>query len=419
MNPTAATARSRPEPLARQHHPRAARQRHAAPLHRRSVGHRPDLEPDDLRRGDRRHRRLRRRHPRARCSDGKSGEALFFELALEDLRRAADLFRPASRRDRRRRWLGVAGSVAAARLRHAQAPSRRPSRSTRRPTAPNLFIKIPGTPAGMPAIEESIFAGVPINVTLLFSREQYLAAAEAYLRGIERRIAAGLDPRCASVASLFVSRWDKAVAARCPPTLRNRLGIAVAAAHLPGLPRAARLAALADAWRPPAPLRNGCSGPAPAPRTRRVRTYSTSRRSPRPTRSTRCRRRPCRRSPITARSARSMRPDGGDAEVVLARVRRGRHRRRRAGGATSSRKVRESFVEAWKDLLSCIESKAAALREPGTDGRAGSMTALVSSPTLSLTQRPAWQSAARPTTGRSATCICANSSPRIPIGRSG
>jgi transaldolase len=93
---------------------------------------------------------------------------------------------------------------------------------------PNLFIKIPGTPAGVTAIEESIFAGVPVNVTLLFSREQYLAAAAAYLRGIERRIAAGLDPKVASVASIFVSRWDVAVKDKVPKTLANHLGIAVA-----------------------------------------------------------------------------------------------------------------------------------------------------------------------------------------------
>ena len=92
---------------------------------------------------------------------------------------------------------------------------------------PNLFIKIPGTPQGVPAIEECIFRGVPINVTLLFSREQYLAVAEAYLRGIERRVAAGRDPRVASVASVFVSRWDKAVEKPAPAALRNQLGIAV------------------------------------------------------------------------------------------------------------------------------------------------------------------------------------------------
>jgi transaldolase len=158
---------------------------------------------------------------------GKSGEALFFELALEDLTRAADLFRPAHDKTN-----GVDGWVSlevspllaydtAATIAAAKELSARGNR-------PNLFIKIPGTKEGLPAIEESIFAGVPINVTLLFSREQYLAAADAYLRGIERRIAAGLDPDVASVASVFISRWDVAVSGKVPENLRNRLGIAIA-----------------------------------------------------------------------------------------------------------------------------------------------------------------------------------------------
>jgi transaldolase len=163
---------------------------------------------------------------RQKAQAGKSGEALFMELALEDLRRAADLFRPVfDATGGVDGWVSMevspllardtAGSIAAALEIHAQAER------------PNLFVKLPGTPEGIPAIEEAIFAGVPINVTLLFSREQYLAAAEAYLRGIERRIAAGRDPQVGSVASLFVSRWDKAVADKVPEELRNRLGIAV------------------------------------------------------------------------------------------------------------------------------------------------------------------------------------------------
>lgn len=158
---------------------------------------------------------------------GRSGEALFFALALEDLGRAADLFSPVHEATGGvDGWVSLevsplladdtAGTVAAAAALHAQAGR------------PNLFIKIPGTPAGIPAIEEAIFAGVPVNVTLLFSREHYLEAAEAYLRGIERRIDAGLDPRVGSVASLFVSRWDVAVQEEAPADLRNRLGIAVA-----------------------------------------------------------------------------------------------------------------------------------------------------------------------------------------------
>ena len=163
---------------------------------------------------------------REKAKAGKSGEVLFMELALEDLRRAADLFRPVfDATDGVDGWVSMevsplladdtVGSLAAARQIHAQADRR------------NLFVKIPGTPEGVPAIEEAIFAGVPTNVTLLFSREHYVAAAEAYLRGIERRLAAGLDPKVESVASLFVSRWDKAVADTAPAELRNTLGIAI------------------------------------------------------------------------------------------------------------------------------------------------------------------------------------------------
>src|SRR5690606_29030588 len=151
---------------------------------------------------------------------------LFVELALADLRRAARLFEPAHAASAGLDgWVSMEvspllandtdASVAAAASIHAQADCR------------NLFVKIPGTPEGIPAIEASIFAGVPINVTLLFSREQYLAALDAYLRGIERRIEAGLDPKVASVASLFVSRWDKAIVDKVPDELRNRLGIAI------------------------------------------------------------------------------------------------------------------------------------------------------------------------------------------------
>ena len=158
---------------------------------------------------------------------GLDDEALFFELALEDLRRAADLFRPAyDASDGVDGFASIelspllaadtAASIDAAARIHAQSQR------------PNIFVKIPGTPAGVPAIEEAIYRGVPVNVTLLFSLDQYLAAAAAYRRGIERRIAAGRNPRVASVASLFVSRWDRKVAATVPSTLRNRLGIAVA-----------------------------------------------------------------------------------------------------------------------------------------------------------------------------------------------
>jgi transaldolase len=162
-----------------------------------------------------------------RVKEGKSGEALFFELAIEDLRQAADLFRPIhDRTNGVDGWVSLevspllahdtSGTLAAAKALHARAER------------PNLFIKIPGTKEGLPAIEEAIFAGVPVNVTLLFSSAQYVAAAEAYLRGIERRITAGLNPDVGSVASLFVSRWDVAIADKVPVEMRNQLGIAIA-----------------------------------------------------------------------------------------------------------------------------------------------------------------------------------------------
>ncbi|MEO8102379.1 MAG: transaldolase [Betaproteobacteria bacterium] len=158
---------------------------------------------------------------------GKSGEELFLTLALDDLRQAADLFRPIyNATDGIDGWvsLEVSPLLVADTVKTIQAAAGLHAAAAR----PNLFIKIPGTPAGIPAIEESIFAGVPINVTLLFSREQYLAAAEAYLRGIERRLVAGLDPKVESVASLFISRWDVAVKEETSPQYHNRLGIAIA-----------------------------------------------------------------------------------------------------------------------------------------------------------------------------------------------
>jgi transaldolase len=164
---------------------------------------------------------------KSKLAQGKSGEKLFFELALEDLTEAADLFRPVYDRT-----CGVDGwvslevspllaydtksTIQAAKDLHARAQR------------PNLLIKIPGTKEGLPAIEEAIFAGIPVNVTLLFSDDQYLAAAEAFMRGVERRIDAGLKPDVGSVASIFVSRWDVAVSGKVPDALQNQLGIAVA-----------------------------------------------------------------------------------------------------------------------------------------------------------------------------------------------
>ena len=145
---------------------------------------------------------------------GRTGETLFFDLALDDLTRAADLFRPVHDGTN-----GVDGWVSlevSPLLAHETAKTVAAAKElSARAGRPNLFIKIPGTKEGLPAIEEAIFAGVPVNVTLLFSREQYVAAAEAYLRGIERRIAAGLNPQVGSVASMFISRWDACRAEPC------------------------------------------------------------------------------------------------------------------------------------------------------------------------------------------------------------
>jgi transaldolase len=158
---------------------------------------------------------------------GKSGEELFFNLAIEDLVRAADLFRLIFDQSN-----GIDGWVSlevSPLLAHDTATTLAAAKELYKYAGrPNLFIKIPGTKEGLPAIEEAIFAGVPVNVTLLFSREQYLAATEAYIRGIERRIDAGLNPLVGSVASVFISRWDTAVAGKVPAPLNNQLGIAIA-----------------------------------------------------------------------------------------------------------------------------------------------------------------------------------------------
>jgi transaldolase len=164
---------------------------------------------------------------REKVRSGASGEPLFFELALDDITRAAALFQPIhDRTDGVDGWVSLevspllahdtSSTLAAAKDLHARGGRA------------NLFIKIPGTPEGLPAIEEAIFAGIPVNVTLLFSREQYVAAADAFLRGLERRIDAGLNPSVGSVASVFISRWDAAVMGKTPDALRDQLGIAIA-----------------------------------------------------------------------------------------------------------------------------------------------------------------------------------------------
>ena len=295
---------------------------------------------------------------RGKAAAGKSGEALFVELALEDLRRAADLFRPVfDATDGVDGWVSMelsplladdtAGSIAAAARIHRQAGR------------PNLYVKIPGTPEGVPAIEESVFAGVPINVTLLFSREQYLASAEAYLRGIERRIAAGRDPRVASVASLFVSRWDRAVSGTVAADLRNRLGIAIAGRTYRAyreLLASARWRELAAAGAQPQRLlwaSTGTKDPS-APETLYVEALAA----------------PDTIDTIPEKTLHAfaehgalrgpMAEDGGDADAVLARY-------AEAGidvdalAARLQREGAQAFVKSWRALLQRIDAKSEAL----------------------------------------------------------
>ncbi|QDL36852.1 transaldolase [Rhodoferax sediminis] len=304
-----------------------------------------------------------------KAAAGKSGEALFFDLALEDLTRAADLFRPSHEAT-----AGVDGwvslEVSPLLANDAAATVREAAQLHARAARPNLFIKIPGTPAGIIAIEESIFAGVPINVTLLFSREQYLAAAGAYMRGIERRIAAGRDPKVGSVASIFVSRWDVAVKDQVPEALRNRLGIAIAQRTY----RAYRELLVSSRWRTLAnagaqPQRllwasTGTKDPA-APDTLYLEALAA----------------PDTINTIPEKTLLAfadhgivnadMAADGGDAEEVLAAF-------AQAGvddAALATRLQREgaeSFSKSWSDLMAVIASKSATLAKGQPGGGAQS-----------------------------------------------
>jgi transaldolase len=309
---------------------------------------------------------------RRKLESGKSGEALFFDLALEDITQAADLFRPVHDRT-----CGVDGFVSlevSPLLAHDTRTTISVARELHaRAGRPNVFIKIPGTQEGLPAIEETIFAGVPVNVTLLFSREQYVAAAEAYLRGIERRIAAGLRPDVASVASLFISRWDAAVAAEVPEGLRNQLGIAIgkraykAYVELMASPRWQRafnegaraqrlLMASTGTKDPRAPDILYVKGLA-APHT--VNTMPE---------------RTLKAFADHGQIGQPLAPDGGDCEAVVAE-------HAKAGidiDALAARLQDEgakAFVKSWHQLLAVIESKSAALdtatpayaHEHGTD----------------------------------------------------
>ncbi len=293
------------------------------------------------------------------CKD--AGE-LFFELALQDIAAAADLFRPIYERTQ-----GVDGWVSlevSPLLAHDTKATVAAAKELHERTGrPNVFIKIPGTKEGLPAIEEAIFAGVPVNVTLLFSREQYLAAADAYLRGIERRIEGGLAPAIASVASVFVSRWDVATANKVPDALRNRLGIAIAKriykAYCALLTSPPCMRAYNAGARPQRLLwaSTGTKDPR-APDTLYIESLA---------------------APFTVNTMpegtlqafadhgsvpRTLPADGGDCEEALAQF-------TRAGididalAAKLQDEGAKSFVRSWNELMSVIASKCAALEEAG------------------------------------------------------
>jgi len=297
---------------------------------------------------------------RDRLRQGKSGEGLFFELALEDLTQAADLFRPVYDRTG-----GVDGwvSLEVSPLLAHDTPSTlaQAKELCARAARPNLFIKIPGTREGLPAIEEAIFAGVPINVTLLFSREQYVAAAEAFLRGTERRIAAGLNPEVGSVASLFISRWDTAVAGQVPAALSNQLGVAIARRTY----RAYRDLLASPRWQ----RAYNCGV-----RPQRLLWASTGTKDPKASDVLYIK---ALAAPFTVNTmpeatlkafaehgevGATMPADGGDCEAVLAQF-------AKAGinlDALAARLQDEgakSFAKSWNELIAVIASKTAALRE--------------------------------------------------------
>jgi transaldolase len=287
-------------------------------------------------------------------------EDLFFELAMADLTRAADLLRPIfTRTDGVDGWVSLEVSPLLAHdtqrtIAAARDLSRRSGKS-------NLFIKIPGTKEGLPAIEAAIFAGVPVNVTLLFSREQYIAAADAYLRGIERRIEAGLNPAVGSVASVFVSRWDVAVAGKVPTELSNRLGIAVAQRTYRAyveLLNSRRFHRAANAGA----------------RAQRLLWASTGTKDPKAADILYVK---ALAAPFTVDTmpdatlnafaqhgevGAPLAPDGGDCEKVLAAF-------SKAGididalAAKLQDEGATSFDKSWSDLMACIESKSAVMRK--------------------------------------------------------
>lgn len=297
-----------------------------------------------------------------KASSAKSPEALFFELALTDLTQAAELFSSVfARTDGVDGWVSLEVSPL---LAHDTDSTLAAARDLhRRGGKPNLFIKIPGTAEGLPAIEAAIFAGVPVNVTLLFSREQYVAAAEAYLRGVERRIEAGLNPAVASVASLFVSRWDVAVSGKVPAGLTNRLGIAIAQRAYKAyreLLASARFQRAANAGA----------------RAQRLLWASTGVKDPQASDILYVK---ALAAPFTVDTMPEgtlkafgdhgevggmLAPDGGDCETVLADF-------AKAGIDIDALAVRlqdegaASFVKSWNELMARIESKSAAIRKTG------------------------------------------------------
>jgi transaldolase len=291
---------------------------------------------------------------------GMRGEDLFFDLALEDLNRAADLFKPIfDRTNGVDGWVSLEVSPLLAHDANATLAAARDLHA--RGGKPNIFIKIPGTAEGLPAIEAAIFAGIQVNVTLLFSREQYVAAAEAYLRGIERRIVAGLNPAVASVASVFISRWDVAVAGKVDASLSNRLGIAVAQRTYK---------AYREMLESPRFLRAANAGA----RAQRLLWASTGTKDPKASDVLYVR---ALAAPFTINTmpeqtlqafaehgevGKMLAPDGGDSEAVLAEF-------ARAGvdvdalGARLQDEGAVSFVKSWNDLIACISEKSAAIRK--------------------------------------------------------
>ena len=292
----------------------------------------------------------------------KSAQELFFELAFEDLSEAADLFRPIY--DSTNGADGFVSLEVSPLLAYDTASTiNEAARLHRQSTRPNMLIKIPGTPEGVHAIEDSTFAGVPVNVTLLFSREQYIAAAEAYMRGIERRIAAGRDPKVHSVASVFVSRWDKAVMSKVAHELQNQLGIAVAKHTYMAyrdLLESARWRDLAKAGALPQRLLWGSTG-TKHPSARDVMYVEAL------------------AAPDTINTipdktllafadhgqVKGVMPrDGGDAEKILSEF-------RRAGVDIAALAVQlqnegaEAFAKSWNDLMECITAKSASLKKAG------------------------------------------------------